>query len=102
MGKMAKVGKMPKVIDCLVAACAFNQDRCCHARAITVGGPEPLCDTFAKSRDKGGDIACTGCVGACKVQSCGHNEALECTAEGIRVMPSGVEARCATFVHGGA
>ncbi len=89
--------KMPKVIECMVADCAYNDDRCCHALAITVGGPEPLCDTFLQSVYKGGDKGCTGCVGACKVEACRHNLALECAAEGVQIEPAAAHARCRTF-----
>jgi hypothetical protein len=89
--------KMPKVIECMMVDCTYNDDRCCHALAITVGGPEPLCDTFMQADFKGGDRGCSGCVGACKVEACRHNLSLECAAEGIQVEPAGAQPKCMTF-----
>jgi hypothetical protein len=89
--------KMPKVFECMVANCAYNSNRCCHAPAITVGGPEPRCDTYVLSKRKGGDQGCSGSVGACKVATCQHNRELVCTAEGIQVEPTGSQPRCMTF-----
>jgi len=89
--------RMPKVIDCMMADCAYNRDDCCHALAITVGGPEPMCDTFMQGAHKGGDENSTACVGACKVKGCRYNMSLECAAEGIRVMPSKAHPQCTTF-----
>jgi hypothetical protein len=88
---------MPKVIECMMAECAYNGDRCCHALAITVGGPEPLCDTFMPAKSKGGDGGCTGCVGACKVTDCRYNKSLECTAEGVQIEPASAYPKCVTF-----
>jgi hypothetical protein len=91
--------KMPKVLECMVADCAYNSNRCCHALAITVGGPEPLCDTYIRdeNKGKGGDPGCRGSVGACKVATCKHNQALECTADGIQVEPAVSRPHCRTF-----
>jgi hypothetical protein len=88
---------MPKVTECMMADCAYNADRCCHALAITVGGPEPLCDTFTEANFKGGDEGCTGCVGACKVECCRHNVSLECRAEEVRFEPASDRPRCMTY-----
>jgi hypothetical protein len=41
----------------------------------------------------------TGAVGACKVDTCKHNDALECTASGIHVKVHAGHADCVTFVH---
>lgn len=89
--------KMPSVLECMVAECVYNSDRCCRALAITVGGPEPLCDTFLAGPGKGGYPGCSGGVGACKVATCKHNRALECTADGILVEPAAGQPQCRTF-----
>lgn len=89
--------KMPMIIDCNMTECAYNTQKRCHAMAITVGGPEPLCDTFLKRGQKGGVPDMTGGVGACKVTSCSFNQSLECSADAIRVGVHGDHAECDTF-----
>ncbi len=41
-----KTQSMPHVLFCSVFECGYNDYKECHAGAITVDGPEPLCDTF--------------------------------------------------------
>jgi len=90
--------EMPKVDECDAIGCAYNVDRACHARAITIGhGVHPACDTFvtlgkhvSKPTDSAG-------VGACKVETCRYNDDLECTAASIRVELHGDEGECGTF-----
>ena len=90
--------EMPKVIECLMDECAYNADKECHARAITVGGGAcPMCDTAMKSVKKGGVIDMIGSVGACKVENCRFNDSLECSAVGISVMLHDQHAECGTF-----
>jgi hypothetical protein len=70
----------PKVLDCEVTDCSYNQNKACHALAITVGDSTcPMCDTYFKSSEKGGAMEITGSVGACKENDCKHNKSLECS-----------------------
>jgi hypothetical protein len=89
--------EMPKVKECNVAMCAYNQGRGCHAMAINVGGPEPLCDTFMKTREKCAAQDISGGVGACKVVNCWFNSCLECAAKDIDIKWRESKAQCATF-----
>ncbi len=59
---------MPAVTFCNVEECAYNDHENCRAAAITVDGPEPLCDTFCKNQEKGGIAQEVGSVGACKME----------------------------------
>jgi hypothetical protein len=89
--------KMPKVEDCSATECSYNADGSCHAMAINIGGSEPLCDTYYKGGKKGGITSIIGGVGACHVEKCTFNDALECSANGIHVNMAGPRALCATF-----
>lgn len=93
-----KTNAMPNILFCSVNDCAYNESEKCHAGAITVDGPEPLCDTFFKSGRKGGmdDI---GSVGACKNEVCTYNESYECTARGIHVSWHYSKPECDTFTE---
>lgn len=89
---------MPKVTQCDVTQCAYNQNKKCHALAITVGdGAHPHCDTFCETSKKGGDSGATAGVGACKVVECRYNQQLECRASGIRVGYLIDEVDCQTY-----
>jgi hypothetical protein len=88
--------RMPKVSKCAVKECAYNKKDMCHAAAITVGGPQPCCDTFAELAHKGG-IEDTGVVGACKVDNCRYNEKLGCSAKTIEIARRTCDADCLTF-----
>ena len=90
--------EVPGVLACEATLCAYNLEQSCHARAITIGnGVHPACDTFFPSgQHTQGDGQPAG-VGACKVSGCSHNESLECTAEGIRVVPHEGHADCQTY-----
>ena len=91
--------QMAVIKSCNVSQCSYNKaGNECHAMAITVGGPQPYCDTFLKSSNKGG-VDQTGAVGACKVENCKHNRNLECSAEGIDVVTSANNAVCHTFAQ---
>ena len=88
--------KEPKILDCAMNDCAFNKNQECHAFAITVGGPHPMCETFFEAGQKGG-VSYLGMVGACKMNNCMYNKSFECSAQGIHV---GMHARhpdCMTF-----
>jgi hypothetical protein len=65
--------------------------------AINVGGPEPFCDTFVSAGKKGGVRNVSARVGACKVEDCTFNNALECTAESIRVTLQQNRAQCVSY-----
>ncbi|MBL8012345.1 MAG: DUF1540 domain-containing protein [Candidatus Omnitrophica bacterium] len=89
---------MPNILFCNVNECAYNGDEKCHAVAITVGGPQPLCDTFFRSGRKGGGED-AGSVGACKNEVCAYNESFECTAYGINVSLHSTKPECDTFMQ---
>lgn len=90
--------KMPKVKECQVERCAYNQGKMCHALAITVGDDdEPRCDTFFENAEKGGERSGSAGVGACKVATCEHNQGFECHASAIQVGMMHDEAECLTF-----
>ena len=89
--------QMPNVLFCNVGDCAYNDHDACHAMAITVDSPEPICDTFFDHEPKGGVQEITASVGACKNDGCVHNESLECTAEGIKISMHDDKAACDTF-----
>ncbi|MCF7916754.1 MAG: DUF1540 domain-containing protein [Candidatus Omnitrophica bacterium] len=90
--------KMPKVTDCEVAECAYNNQQKCHALAITIGdGDCPACDTEINQSSKGGFMDITGGVGACKVSQCAFNQSLECSADSINVRKHSGHAECNTY-----
>lgn len=93
-----KSNLMPNILFCNVDECAYNDQEKCHAGAITVDGPQPLCDTFFKSGRKGG-VDDVGAVGACKNDVCAYNESFECTAHGINVSLRSSHPQCDTFVE---
>ncbi len=89
---------MPKVKQCDITNCSYNEGGMCHALAITVGdGKNPHCDTFCDAGHKGGDSESTAGVGACKVESCIFNTSLECQASGIKVGKRQNDVDCLTF-----
>ncbi len=90
--------EMPPIARCDVTDCSYNQQRRCHAAAITVGDTtHPRCDTFVQSDERGGDEDTNGRVGACKVTSCIYNQRLECAAQTIAVGRKESEVDCLTF-----
>jgi Domain of Unknown Function (DUF1540) len=90
--------EMPKVDECDATGCAYNVDRACHARAITIGhGVHPGCDTYVTLGRHVPDTTTAAGVGACKVESCRYNHDLECAAPEIHVEQNGDEIECATF-----
>lgn len=91
--------EMPEVSMCGVEECAYNEGKKCCAHAITIGDLQnPRCDTFFNSKSQI-HMACSmsAGVGACKVSSCAHNTALECTAAKIQVDHGRDPADCKTF-----
>lgn len=90
--------ELPVVRECLVSQCAYNDERVCHALAITVGdGIHPACDTFLPSGEHVHDRSRVAGVGACKVSACRYNHELSCTADDIGVGYHGSHADCMTF-----
>jgi hypothetical protein len=90
---------MPVVSECSVNECAYNVDKRCHARAITVGdGAAPGCDTYFGSSGHTMAKEQTAGVGACKVSACKHNDDYECMAESINVGYEGSSVHCLTFM----
>ncbi|HEY3307754.1 MAG TPA: DUF1540 domain-containing protein [Desulfuromonadaceae bacterium] len=91
---------MVKISSCDVTECAYNKHNSCHTLAITVGGPQdicPQCDTYVNSSNQAGIQDMTGGVGACKVESCSYNDALECNASSIVVGKHMNHPDCKTF-----
>lgn len=90
--------KMAHIRNCELSNCGYNMQGHCHALAITVGGPgDHQCDTFFSHPEKGGNPSAIGMVGACKVTSCTHNTALECSADKISVGKCGFDADCMAY-----
>jgi hypothetical protein len=89
--------EMPLVAECSVAECAYNVNKSCHARAITVGnGANPGCDTYMGSAGHTNFPQQAG-VGACKVRGCNFNKDLECMADSIKVGFHGTMVHCLTY-----
>jgi hypothetical protein len=89
--------EMPRVRDCAVFMCAYNQQGC-HAFAITVGTDDHAhCETFTEAPDRAGIGSVIAQVGACKRADCRHNDGLACTAPAITVGPDQDLADCLTY-----
>lgn len=89
---------MPVVGECAVAECAYNVNRSCQARAITVGdGIHPGCDTFLAASPHSRTTGHHAGVGACKTSTCQYNDDYECTATQIAVGHAGQGASCLTY-----
>lgn len=88
---------IPEVKNCSVTDCFYNQDQKCNAHGITVGSPEPLCETYMSSNqhtNKRGE----GAVGACHIINCEYNNGMYCHACGdITIAKQGEKAMCMTF-----
>jgi hypothetical protein len=91
--------ELSTVDTCAATACAYNLERKCHARAITIGdGAHPACDTFCElDHHVSAARSSPAGVGACKVEVCRHNRDLECEAPSIRLEQHSSHADCATF-----
>jgi hypothetical protein len=88
------------ISSCAVTECAYNTDKMCHAKAITVGdGVHAMCDTYFKASVHGGIKDQTGEVGACKVSACRFNTDLECQANSIQVSYHKDHPDCITFAR---
>lgn len=93
--------KMPQILDCDVKKCAYNNEGHCCTLGITIGdGDCPACDTSFMTSEKGGYCGIHAGVGACKVNSCTHNDMFECMAKGIHVKMHENHAECMTFTAG--
>src|SRR5690348_15093504 len=91
---------MVKITSCEVTDCSYNKHNACHTLAITVGGPSdpcPSCDTYVHSSQKGGVMDVQGGIGACKVEICSYNTALECSAPSVTVGKHQSHPDCLTF-----
>jgi Domain of Unknown Function (DUF1540) len=93
---MTTMLEMPRVRDCAVFMCAYNQQGC-HAFAITVGSDHAHCETFVEAPNKAGIESVIAQVGACKRADCRHNDGLECMAPAITVGPDQDTADCLTY-----
>jgi hypothetical protein len=91
--------QVPPVKTCEATSCAYNEEKKCHAFAITVGdGTTPHCDTFINpSPEHGGDPAMIAKVGACKVSGCKHNQDLMCHAGAVLIGMIGQSVECKTY-----
>lgn len=91
---------MPVVGACAVTNCAYNVNKNCHAKAITVGdSTNPGCDTFFDGSKHSRNTQITAGVGACKVSICKYNNDYECMAESIQVDKQQNQVRCMTFTQ---
>lgn len=88
---------MPRIIDCNMSNCSYNDNMECHAMAITIGKSDHMCDTFMEGERKGGVKDMRGRVGACKNEMCKFNESLECASMEIHVGQHTDHAECDTF-----
>lgn len=93
---MTQMMEMPRVSECSVSACGYNQGGC-TAFAITIGQTSSSCDTYVDSQLKGGIGSASAQVGACKRTECVHNTDLECKAPAIVVGVGADMADCLTF-----
>lgn len=90
--------EMPLVAKCSVGQCAYNVNKACHAKAITVGdAANPGCDTFFRSSSHAKEAKRIAGVGACKVSECRYNRDFECTADSIHVGMTGDRINCLTY-----
>ncbi len=92
---------LPRVSECTVLGCSYNDHSHCHAAAVTIGGEvgDAECATFIPLSAKGGLDKVVSHVGACQRAECVHNSALECTASAVRVGPGADAADCLTYEH---
>jgi hypothetical protein len=94
---MTSVQELPAVQSCAVSSCSYNQDKGCHAGAITVGGGDKAaCGTFVEISFRGG-VDRGGLVGACHRSECRYNDKLECTASSVEIGPGADVADCLTY-----
>lgn len=88
----------PPVAQCTMIDCAYNMERSCHAKAITIGDNEaPNCDTLCCGSAHVHAQEIHAAVGACKVSTCSFNDDLECTAAQISVGRMNNSVGCLTY-----
>lgn len=91
--------EMPVVSECSATECAYNHNKACQARAISVGdGIHPGCDTFMKGSQRANPSMGSAGIGACKIAACKFNEGLECMTESIKVGHVQNSVNCMTFM----
>lgn len=87
---------MPRVSECTVSGCSYNDHDGCHAFAVTVG-QDTNCATFIPLDVKGGLSKVVSQVGACQRTTCIHNEGLECAATSVRMGAGAEAATCLSY-----
>ena len=89
---------MALVSECNVGECGYNKDSHCHAKAITIGDlSTSKCNTFMDSISHDVDPSIRAGVGACKTNSCEHNQNFECTSDQVSVGMINYVVNCLTF-----
>jgi len=89
---------IPAVAECTAIDCAYNTERICHAKAITIGDTDaPNCDTLCCGADHVRAKDTHAGVGACKVSNCSYNDDLECTAHSITIGMMNNHVSCLTY-----
>ncbi len=90
---------LPRVSECSVHGCSYNDHSHCQAAAVTIGGTpgDAECATFIPLGTKGGLDKVVSHVGACQRAECVFNSSLECTAASVRVGPGAESADCLTY-----
>lgn len=93
---MTSTQDMPTVQACSVTACSYNDNKTCHAGAITIAGDTAKCGTFVEISFRGG-LDRNGVVGACHRSECKFNDKLECTASSVQIGAGTDVADCLTY-----
>lgn len=96
---MTTIAELPAVAECTVAGCSYNDHSHCHAAAVTIAGVpgDAECATFIPLGTKGGLDKVLTHVGACQRAECVHNDALECSADSVRIGAGADSADCLTY-----
>lgn len=90
--------EMPVVSECSATECAYNRNRACQARAITVGnGVHAGCDTYCDSTQRAKRSLASAGIGACKMADCKFNDGLECMAPSIQMGRVQKQVNCMTY-----
>lgn len=90
--------EMPVVSECAAIECAYNLNKACNARAITIGdGVNPGCDTFLQGSQHTKKSDQIAGIGACKTINCKFNEGLECITDNIHVGHIQNKVNCMTY-----
>ena len=93
------IDDLPRVSECSVLGCSYNDHSSCHAAAVTIAGSpgDAECATFIPLGSKGGLDKVLSHVGACQRSECVHNSKLECTAASVRIGAGADDADCLTY-----